>query len=175
MTGWNAEIAEWYAEKYGEYPTNRLAVDRLELAADAVVLDVGCGTGAALRRAAERLTSGRLIGVDPVPRMLEIARERAGDVTLDLREGSANALPLEDQSCDVVLAFDSMDHWDDVAEGLAEIRRVMRPGGRVLIVKDLGMPAATSVAQALDDAGFRVLEEYQVEEDAVHFAMWLAA
>ncbi len=67
MTEWNAEIAEWYADNYGEYPTNRLAIDALGLPMDAVVLDIGCGTGAALRHAAPRVTQGRLIGVDPVP------------------------------------------------------------------------------------------------------------
>ena len=43
MNEWTAETADWYAERYGEYATNRLAVDALELAADAMVVDVGCG------------------------------------------------------------------------------------------------------------------------------------
>ncbi|NJK31276.1 MAG: class I SAM-dependent methyltransferase [Deltaproteobacteria bacterium] len=76
MSEWTAETAEWYAKKYGEYPTNRLTVEHLELAPDAVVLDVGCGTAAALRHAATKVTTGSLIGVDPVPRMVEIAKER---------------------------------------------------------------------------------------------------
>ncbi len=76
MTEWNTETAEWYAEKFGEYPTNRLAVDTLDLQPDATILDIGCGTGSALRHAAEKVIHGSLIGIDPVPRMMEIAKEK---------------------------------------------------------------------------------------------------
>ncbi|MCB0059422.1 MAG: class I SAM-dependent methyltransferase, partial [Caldilineaceae bacterium] len=79
MSTWTSETAEWYARHYGEYATNRLAVDALTFPLDAVIVDVGCGTGAALRHAAGRVTSGSLIGVDPVPRMVEIARERTAN------------------------------------------------------------------------------------------------
>ena len=75
MSEWNTETAEWYAARYGEYATNRLAVAAIDLAPDSVVVDVGCGTGSALRHLAGR-SSGSLIGIDPVPRMIEIARER---------------------------------------------------------------------------------------------------
>ncbi|MFT4704273.1 MAG: ubiquinone/menaquinone biosynthesis C-methylase UbiE [Bradymonadia bacterium] len=76
MTEWTDQTAEWYAAKYGEYPTNQLALDALEIAPNASVLDIGCGTASALRHASQTVTSGRLIGVDPVPRMIEIASER---------------------------------------------------------------------------------------------------
>jgi ubiquinone/menaquinone biosynthesis C-methylase UbiE len=79
MTGWTAETAEWYAASYGEHATNRLAVDALDVARDAVVLDVGCGTGSALRRIAPRVPEGGLIGVDATPRMIAIACERASE------------------------------------------------------------------------------------------------
>ena len=79
MSEWNAETAQWYADKYGEYATNHLAVEALDVAPDAVIVDVGCGTGSALRKVAARAPRGELVGVDPVPRMLEIARERAAD------------------------------------------------------------------------------------------------
>ncbi len=77
MTEWDSETAEWYAAMYGEYATNRLAVDELDLPQNGVIVDVGCGTGSALRHAASIASKGCLIGVDPVPRMIEIARERS--------------------------------------------------------------------------------------------------
>jgi len=93
MSEWNAETAQWYAGKYGEYATNRLAVDALDVAPDAVIVDVGCGTGSALRWVAARASEGELLGVDPVPRMLEIACERAADHPqghrIEFREGPA--------------------------------------------------------------------------------------
>ncbi len=180
MTTWTDETAEWYAEKYGEYPTNHLAVDMLELAPDAVVLDIGCGTAAALRHAASKVTSGRLLGVDPVPRMVEIARERVASHPaagrIELHVAPADALPFDDGTIDVVLAFDSYDHWAPrQREGLAEVRRVL---ARFVVVKDASVPFAGSAAKAfvdaLGEAGFTVSDARTVDAGEVSFAMWTA-
>ncbi|MEZ4366724.1 MAG: class I SAM-dependent methyltransferase [Kofleriaceae bacterium] len=129
MSTWDASTAEWYAARYGEYATNRLAADAIDVSADAVVVDVGCGTGAALRRIAPRVPDGTLIGIDPIPRMIEIARERAAadphGHRIEFRQAPAEHLPLEDACAHVVFAFDSIDHWRDQAAGLHEVRRVL--------------------------------------------------
>lgn len=75
MSEWNSETAEWYAEKFGDYATNRLAVNELVLKDRARIVDIGCGTGEALRHAAFKISDGTLIGIDPVRRMIEIAYE----------------------------------------------------------------------------------------------------
>lgn len=181
MPTWNDETAEWYAAKYGEYATNRLGADATELAPDAVVVDVGCGTGAALRRVAPRVPQGRLIGVDPVPRMLELARERASKdpngARLEFVEAPAERLPLDDDVADVVFAFDSIDHWQDPAAGLLEIRRVLRPGGRLVVVKDGGLPGGAAEREAflraLAGAGFEVEREQDLAEGDVACTRWL--
>ena len=177
MTGWDAAAAEWYAENFGEYATNRLAIDRLALAPDARVLDIGCGTGPALRHAAARVTQGTLIGVEPTPRMLELAREKCAGLPIELREGSAEALPVPDGAIDVLLAFDTMDHWADVPAGLVEARRVLAADGRLVVVKDLDAPSMGPTASPTDqlaDAGFAVTEDTTVEADGVRFRMWTA-
>lgn len=181
MSEWNAETAEWYAAKYGEYATNRLAADAVEVAPDAVVVDVGCGTGAALRRVAPRVPHGTLIGLDPIPRMVEIARERASedpnDHRIEFREAPAERLPLEDDSADVIFAFDSIDHWQDKAAGLREIRRVLRPGGRLVVVKDGGLPGGAKAKQGflaeLARSGLTVVQEKDLAEDDVTCTMWV--
>lgn len=183
MNEWNAETAEWYASKYGEYATNRLAVDALDFTPDAAIVDVGCGTGAALRRAATRVTKGTLIGVDPVPRMLDIARERTAphpaQSRIEFREGSAEDLPVDDASATVVLAFDSFDHWPDKARGLTEIRRVLRPQGQLVVVNDGGVPGGTKARHVFLDeierSGFHVIRERQIDEHEVSFTMWLCS
>ena len=112
MSDWNKETAEWYAGKYGEYATNRLGVDELDLFDGAVVVDIGCGIGAALRHAALKVKNGKFIGIDPVPRMIEIACERTESHTvqekMEYHAGSAEDLPVDDGIADYVLAFDSM-------------------------------------------------------------------
>jgi len=181
MSEWNAETAEWYAAKYGEYATNRLAADATEVSPDAVVVDVGCGTGSALRRIAARVPDGTLIGLDPIPRMLEIARDRAGEDPnghrIEFREAPAERLPLEDDSADVIFAFDSIDHWQDKAAGLHEIRRVLRPEGRLVVVKDGGLPGGAKAKRdflaELERAGLTVLNEESLAEGEVTCTMWV--
>ena len=104
--------------------------------------------------------------------MLEIALERAGGAPLDLRTGSADALPVDDASCDVVLAFDSMDHWADVPAGLREVQRVLRPGGQFVVVKDQDAPSDSDFTAALTTAGFTVVDDQTIAEEDVRFRIW---
>ncbi|MCB2199489.1 class I SAM-dependent methyltransferase [bacterium] len=76
MSEWTNETAEWYAKQYREYETNRIVMDALALPKQGTVVDIGCGTGAAIRHAATLSAATRCIGIDPVPRMIEIAHER---------------------------------------------------------------------------------------------------
>lgn len=180
MAEWTTETAEWYAANYGEHATNRLAVDALDVERDAVVVDVGCGTGSALRSLAPRVPEGRLIGVDPTPRMVAIARERAEEDPngrrIEFVLAPAERVPLEDDVADVVLALDSMEHWEDRDGGLSEVGRVLRPGGRFVVVKDRAVPGA-SVAERglvadLERAGFEVRNQRVLSEGDVTCTMW---
>jgi ubiquinone/menaquinone biosynthesis C-methylase UbiE len=90
------------------------------------VLEVGCGTGLVLERIQAFARTAR--GVDLSPGMLEHARRRG----LDVREGSATALPFDDASFDVACSFKVLAHVPEVERALAEMLRVTRPGGYVL-------------------------------------------
>ncbi|MEN0064268.1 MAG: class I SAM-dependent methyltransferase [Myxococcota bacterium] len=184
MTEWTAETAEWYAARYGEHATNQLAIDALDLTSTAHVLDVGCGTGSALRQASAKVTSGVLIGVDPVPRMVEIAKERLeghpAASRIAFHVAPAHALPIETSTMDVVLAFDSFDHWGaHQRAGLAEVRRVLAPMGRFVVVKDGDLPYPDAAKQAFLDAltaeGFEIREERKTEGPPVAFTTWILA
>ncbi|MDX2478126.1 MAG: class I SAM-dependent methyltransferase [Gammaproteobacteria bacterium] len=181
MSKWDTKTAEWYAEKYGEYATNRFGVEALKLESDFTIVDIGCGTGCALRHASEQVTKGSLIGIDPVSRMIEIAQERTAVHSASARvvyhQGSAEILPIEDASVDVVLAFDSYDHWADQPKGLEEVRRVLKSNGRFVVVKDGGLPngndAKKEFIAGLIKAGFKVLKEKNIQEDDVIFTQWI--
>lgn len=181
MPEWNSETAEWYASRYGDYPTNTLAIDHLSLSDGATIVDVGCGTGSALRHAATRVINGRFIGIDPVPRMLDIAREQTvghpAAHQISYLEGSAESLPVPDACADFVLAFDSFDHWQDKARGLREIRRVLHPQGAFVVVKDGGIPDAAKARQAfvgaLANAGLNIDSEEIIDGQGVSFTMWV--
>jgi SAM-dependent methyltransferase len=91
------------------------------------ILDVGCGTGANLMLLSN---FGDAEGVDISPDALEFCRER-GLQRLSL--GAAESLPYEDGKFDLVTAFDVVEHMDDDVAGLREMRRVLTPGGRILL------------------------------------------
>jgi SAM-dependent methyltransferase len=93
------------------------------------VLDVGCGTGLAMRLAAGK--GARVSGLDAAAPMLEIARERLPDA--DLRVGDLQDLPFADATFDVVTAFNAVQYAADPAAAVTELARVVRPGGRVAI------------------------------------------
>lgn len=102
------------------------------------VLDLACGTGVAARLAVEQVgRTGAVIGIDPHPGMLDVARGTSSDV--EWRQGSAEDLPLPDQSFDAIVCSISFQFFADKARALEEMRRVLVPGGRVA----LGTPGPT--------------------------------
>ena len=91
------------------------------------ILDVGCGTGANLLMLSEY---GDAEGVDISEDALAFCRERGLD---KVKLGAGEELPYDDGTFDLVTAFDVVEHMDDDLAGLREMRRVLRPGGRVLL------------------------------------------
>lgn len=112
-------------------PAARVLVEEVAPLAGERVLDVGCGTGAATRFAAER--AGGVVGVDVNPAMLACAREHLVKVPrpVELREASALDLPFESESFDVVLCAQTLQFLADRGAAVAEMRRVVKPDGRI--------------------------------------------
>jgi SAM-dependent methyltransferase len=98
-----------------------------------VVGDLGCGTGQLARLLAP--FAGRVVGVDRSAEMLELARERlAAASNVELREGELEALPLDDGTLDVAILSLVLHYTADPGRVLTEARRVLRPGGRLLVL-----------------------------------------
>ncbi|MBI2526894.1 MAG: methyltransferase domain-containing protein [Candidatus Rokubacteria bacterium] len=142
----NREIAAWAIDLLGVHPSDR-------------VLEVGFGPGVGIELPAKLASSERVVGVDYSKEMVEQAVVRnakgveAGRV--DLREGSVERLPFEDEAFDSALAVNSMQVWPDALAGLREIRRVMKPGGRIALAftRHSGQPK-NEVVGALTAASF---------------------
>jgi len=114
-------------------PWLRWLFERLALRPGERVLELGCGTGNLWRENAERVPDGVILTLtDLSPGMLEQARGRLGGLSLafELREVDAQAIPFADASFDVVIANHMFYYVPDRPRGLAEVRRVLRSGGR---------------------------------------------
>jgi ubiquinone/menaquinone biosynthesis C-methylase UbiE len=130
-------VAGW-TMSFGRGRSTRLVLDLARVGPGDRVLDVGCGPGLFLRGVAAR--GATAVGVDPSARMRRLALRRipAGlRSKITVVEGSAEHLPLEDGSATVAWAVASFHHWSDPDAGLAEVHRVLAPGGRLLVAERL--------------------------------------
>lgn len=129
-----AKAAKHYDEKWAFYveATTRETLRRLPLAAASRVLDVGCGTGELLRRVRANVPDAVLAGLDPVPEMLDVAREKLSGRD-DLRVGYADRLPWNAGTFDVVVSCNMFHYISHPVAALREMARVLRPGGALVL------------------------------------------
>ena len=113
----------------------RIVREALGAAAGERILDVGCGPGFYCAELAEEVApSGSVVGVDSSPAMLELATRRCrGQKGVELRPGEAVSLPVDDASFDAALCVQVLEYVADPTVALAEMHRVLRPGGRVVV------------------------------------------
>jgi SAM-dependent methyltransferase len=159
---WQVGVWDRMAQPYSSEVDQRFAsvvdgvVARARLRAGEQVLDVGTGTGAVASRAASLVGStGHVTAVDISPQMLNLARDRA--IALQLRnmtccEGSAEAIPADSSSFDVVCASLSLMYVIDRPSAAREIARVLRPGGRFVAAVWAG-PADCDIVRFQEIAG----------------------
>jgi SAM-dependent methyltransferase len=131
---------------------NDITIDLAGIRGSDRVLDVGCGSGQAVARVAERLTTGKVVGVDRSPTMVRHARglnRRAIARGLaEIRQGDVYVLPFPDAAFDRVLATHTVYFWRDLAAAARELRRVLQPDG-VLV---LGFGDAARMRQSFPES-----------------------
>lgn len=125
------EHAQWWIDGFTngvdpEYEEQIIPLALEELAGRHIVLDVGCGDGQIARALAKQGSS--VLGIDPTQLHIDIANERAGGPTYML--GNATKLPVADASQDAVVACLVFEHIDEVDTAIAEVSRVLKPGGQ---------------------------------------------
>ena len=141
-SAWRYDLLLWLGNLMtrGKWQALRqTTADLAQLQGGETVLDVGCGTGTLALIAKQRVgATGRVSGIDPSVQMIARARRKAAGrgLALDFQVGVIEQLAFPDQSFDVVLSSFMMHQLPDdlKRQGLAEIARVLKPGGRLLIV-----------------------------------------
>jgi ArsR family transcriptional regulator len=124
---WDHLREELFGDRFHLYALLALLDDTL------TVGDLGCGTGQVSELLAPHVA--RVIAVDGSTDMVQAARRRLkGSVNVDVRRGDMEALPIDEGQLDVAILALVLHHVPEPARALAEVNRVLRPGGRVLIV-----------------------------------------
>jgi ubiquinone/menaquinone biosynthesis C-methylase UbiE len=123
--------AQWWIDGFTggvdpEYEEQIIPLAKEELEGFGTILDIGCGDGQIARALAAQ--GSQVMGIDPTQLHIAIANERGGGPSYQL--GSATSLPVADNSQDAVVACLVFEHIDDVDEAIAEVARVLRPGGQ---------------------------------------------
>ncbi|MGB5835399.1 MAG: class I SAM-dependent methyltransferase [Thiohalocapsa sp.] len=129
----------------------RLAGDRVE--AGAHILDIGCGQGTAAALLDTGFRPSRITGIDIDAELIARGRAQSEDTPLSaelsLTQGCATDIPLDDHAVDLVLCHQLLHHMVAQREALAEIRRVLRPGGLLLVAESCRCFIESSLVRAL--------------------------
>jgi ubiquinone/menaquinone biosynthesis C-methylase UbiE len=122
----------------------RMTVNLAQIKPGDCVLEIGCATGT-LSLAAKRQagTTGKVVGIDIIPGMIEVSRDKASQAGLDVtfQSGSIDAIPFPDGNFDVVMCSFMIFHMSEKVrnKGINEIYRVLKPHGRLMVL-DLALP-----------------------------------
>ena len=114
---------------------------KVAIGEDYVVLDVGCGGGKTLCRLAQIVPQGKVFGIDPSADMVkfseEINKKLIAQKRVEIIEEAVEKMGFKDDVFDLVTAFETYYFWNQLSDALREIRRVVKPGGKLLLVNEL--------------------------------------
>ena len=134
------------------------------------VLDIGCGGGQTIRSIAALATAGRVEGVDYSPASVAVARQHNAELfesgRAAVQQASVSHLPFPDRSFDLVTAVETHYYWPDLPRDLREALRVLKTGGRIVIIAEAykGRPRDwlyRPIMRGLLDSNYLTLEEHR--------------
>ncbi len=158
--GWFYDFVMWAITGGRDQALRQLTADLAQLRPGEAVLDVGCGTGTLAIVARQRVgDAGRVCGIDPAPKQIARSRAKAArqNCPVEFKLGVIEQIDYPDQSFDVVQSTFMIDHVpaDLQRQGLKEIARVLKPGGRLLIMVT---GSVHELSHLMAEAGFTQIE-----------------
>ncbi|MBD2082177.1 methyltransferase domain-containing protein [Leptolyngbya sp. FACHB-17] len=130
-------LAKIYDQRWHSYITNTLTFLKqwAQIGSHEIVLDVACGTGEFERLLLQDHPNQQIVGIDVSTEMLTIAQAKLQPYsTVTFKPGNVTALPLKDECFDTVVCASAFHYFDCPLDALAEMRRVLKPGGKVVIL-----------------------------------------
>jgi ubiquinone/menaquinone biosynthesis C-methylase UbiE len=150
-----------------EKSLRRMTVNLAQVKSGDCVLEVGCGTGTLTLAAKQQAgQSGKVFGIDIIPGMIEISKRKAAQSSLDVtfQSGSIENIPFPENQFDVVMCSFMIFHMSEEVrrKGIAEIYRVLKPQGRLMVI-DLALPAY-GVSRAIAKVLFKFMLKHDLKE-----------
>jgi|AGTN01.1.fsa_nt_gi Methylase involved in ubiquinone/menaquinone biosynthesis len=164
---------------WGHNKMSLWGLSHIEIAGNAVALDVGCGGGKNMYNLLNRIRNGKVFGLDysraSVEKASRLNKKAIGKGKAEVIEGNISALPFDDRQFDIVTAFETVYFWPDIINDFKEVRRVLKDKGRLLICNEMHDPVKSErwikllnlnvytkeeLSSALSEAGFSSVESY---------------
>ncbi len=125
--GGHAKMAQW-------------ALGQVQIKEEDHILDVGCGGGANIARLLQRVPKGMVMGIDYSPvsvsKSSKVNARAIAEGRCHVQEASATDIPFEEETFDLVTAFETIYFWPDIEHCFNEVKMVLKPGGRFVIVNE---------------------------------------
>ena len=129
-----AEKFAKYMKKYPDLYQNLAGiVKKYATNAKPVIIDLGVGPGLLSVELHNKISDARIIGVDPMQKMLQLAKNNACFDKFEAKQGSSEKIPVDDDSVDIVATRFSMSYWKHPNKSFVEMYRVLKPGGKIII------------------------------------------
>jgi len=165
----------------GHSGLTRWGLAKVEISENAIVLDIGCGGGRTLERFASMASLGKAVGIDYSQDSVAVARKRnkrlIASGRVEVINGSVSSMPFAGATFDLVSAVETFYFWPDIAGDLAEVRRVMKPGGQLVIIAGMyrGSRFDKRNERLIRGGGMKCLSVQEFEETLHHAGFFAVA
>lgn len=152
-SGWLGRLIVWNMNSRHSGVTD-WGLSHVSIKPQDVILDVGCGGGRTISKLAAVAKEGKVYGLDYSELCVAMAQKlNKGAIDtgrVEICEGSVSALPFNSDTFDLVTAVETHFWWPDTPVGVSEIRRVLKPGGSIIIVAEIYKGAATTTSRLVE-------------------------
>ena len=129
-----AEKFAKYMKKYPDLYQNLAGiVKKYATNAKPVIIDLGAGPGLLSLELHKKIPDAKIIGVDPLQKMLQLAKSNACFDSFEAKLGSSENIPVNNDSADIVVSRFSLPYWKDPNSSFKEIYRVLKPRGKIIL------------------------------------------
>lgn len=136
-SGLLGRLGAWSMARWGA-PRHRYALELLEAEPGQHIVEIGPAHGALIERLADEVPGVRVTGIEPSADMVRLAMRRnrglAGEGRLAMLQARVSAIPLPNETADGAVSTDSLYFWPDLEQDFGELARILRPGGRLVLV-----------------------------------------